>query len=60
MINDQIIENHNFLRNNDIILILGRKFRTYESLYIYPFTLKNLKIFVIDKLHDDLETITYR
>jgi len=55
MINDQIIEIHNFLRNNDIILILGRKFCTYESLYTYPFTSKNLKIFVIDKLNDDLE-----
>jgi len=56
MINDQIIEIHNFLRNNDIILILGRKFCTYEFLYTYLFTSKNLKVFVIDiKLHDDLE-----
>lgn len=54
MINDQIIEIHNFLKN-DIILILGKKFCTYESLYTYPFTSKNLKIYVIDKLHDDLE-----
>ena len=49
MINDQIIEIHNFLKSNDIILILDRKFYTYESLYtftLYPFTSKNLKIFV--------------
>jgi len=44
MINDQVIEIHNFLRNNDIILILGRKFCTYESLYL-SFYFKKFKNF---------------
>lgn len=37
------------------MFIVGKKFCSYESLYTYPFNSEKLKIFVCDKLCDNLE-----
>lgn len=55
MINANVIEIHNFLKNDDTMFIVSKKFCSYESLYTYPFNSEKLKIFVCDKLCDNLE-----
>ncbi|EFN85691.1 hypothetical protein EAI_15691, partial [Harpegnathos saltator] len=55
MIGTQVIEIPNFIKTEDTVLIIGKKFCKYESLYSYPFNSEILNIFVIEKLSDNLE-----
>ncbi|KAJ8946235.1 hypothetical protein NQ314_008934 [Rhamnusium bicolor] len=50
MMNDEVLEIHNIIVDNNNIHVVGKKFTLYESLYNYPLSSKLLKVYLVSNL----------